>query len=476
MSTDPLPQRARADQRQGFRRTSQRLIVALVVIAASLGAANAAQGPRLSSVEVNPNALTTRDGQRLLLHLDQPLADVLPDHVTITPAVENTVTVDQNTVTVQFATMLHYNTEYTVTVDVQSSSTGLSGRIEHRFSTSDVDVYSLRRDTRVDANGRDAPDQILRNSLSGKVPEKTVFESPRIQGYVSLQEQLAVVTLDSSNQPSLLVTSPTDGTPIPIDTAGAETIGELQAADTGDTFGYVLDDGYSAPIVFRNRLYLYDLTSGKGVPVVVTGFGDEPLNVMDWRFVPGTTAIVAQAEDQQLYFIDVLSGAEPIPLGGHAEMRGFIPGTVRLVVADPLSGSIIDLANGATTTLVLPEPLTSPDLYPGKLELLSDDSYVLLNTKIDSENQISSTLVRTDTAGSKELFQTVAAGSQIRNFCLSPNGEYLAVEVISGEGVADNYPSVFGYSATSIFFVRVEDGTSNRGVSGFLPHWCSSSP
>jgi hypothetical protein len=241
-------------------------------------------------------------------------------------------------------------------------------------------------------------------------------------------------------------------------------------------FGYVLDDGYGAPIDLRNRLYLYDLASGKGVPVVVTGFGDEPLPVMDWTFVPGTTAIVAQAQDQQLYFIDVLSGAEPIPLGGHVEMRGFIPGTVRLVVADPLSGSIIDLADGATTTLSLPEPATSPDLFPGKLVLLSDDSYVLLNTKIENDEQISSTLVRTDTAGSRELFQTGATGSQIRNFCLSPNGEYLAVEVVSGEGVADNYPSVIGYSATSIFFVRVEDGTSNRGVSGFLPHWCSSRP
>jgi hypothetical protein len=84
-------------------------------------------------------------------------------------------------------------------------------------------------------------------------------------------------------------------------------------------------------------------------------------------------------------------------------------------------------------------------------------------------------LVLTDPDGSRELFRTSSAGSRVRNFCLSPNGEFLAVEVISGEGIPDDYPAESGFSATSIYFVRVDDGTSNRGVNGFLPNWCSSS-
>jgi hypothetical protein len=207
----------------------------------------------------------------------------------------------------------------------------------------------------------------------------------------------------------------------------------------------------------------------------VTGFAQKPLSVIDWMFVPGTTSIVVQDEDLQLYLIDGLEGGDPTPLGWHAEMRGFIPGTLKLVVADPQSGSIIDLSAGTTTALSLPEPQMMPDYYPGKLVLLTDDSYVLLNSTYAPGASSTSVLVLTDSEGSRELFRTTTAGSGVRDFCLSPNGEFLAVEVVSGEGIADNYPGELGYSATSIYFVRIDDGTSNRGVNGFLPNWCGSS-
>ena len=207
----------------------------------------------------------------------------------------------------------------------------------------------------------------------------------------------------------------------------------------------------------------------------MTGFAQKPLAVMDWMFVPGTTSVVVQDEDLQLYLIDGLEGGDPTPLGGHAEMRGFIPGTLKLVVADPESGSVIDLSAGTTTTLNLPVPEGVPDYYPGKLELLSADSFVLLNSTYAPGAPSASVLVLTDPDGSRELFRTTSAGSRVRNFCLSPNGEFLAVEVISGEGVPDDYPADSGFSATSIYFVRVDDGTSNRGVNGFLPNWCGSS-
>jgi hypothetical protein len=172
--------------------------------------------------------------------------------------------------------------------------------------------------------------------------------------------------------------------------------------------------------------------------------------------------------------IDGIKGGDPTPLGWHAEMRGFIPGTLKLVVADPESGSILDLSAGTTTALNLPLPQIMPDYYPGKLELLAADSYVLLNSTYTTGASSASVLVLTDSEESRELFRTTTAGSRVRNFCLSPNGEFLAVEVISGEGVPDDYPVEPGYSATSIYFVRVDDGTSNRGVNGFLPNWCSS--
>jgi hypothetical protein len=478
MSTEPIdliPVGARKEQHKAFRRVSTALIVSLAVMAGVLGFTNAIQAPRLSSAEINTQALTTRDGQRIVLNINQPLSDSRPVRMSISPDVPTEFTVDENTVTIRFAEMLDYNTEYTITVEAESAATGITGHIVHSFVTADVDVYSLLRDTREDESGQDMPDKIMRNKLSGDAAQVVAFESPRIQGYVVVRDRLGVITLDPNNTPTVSLISPSNGTETPIDTAGATGIDKLQAADTGDLIGYILDEESDDPNGLRSVLYLYDLAADSGVPTPVNGFDGKPLPVMDWMFVPGTTSVVAQAQDQQLYVIDPLKGNDPIPLGWHDEIRGFIPGTVKLVVANPQSGAIIDLAAGTTTTLALPEPQIPAGFYPGALELLAEDRYVLLNANFSSNEPGSSRLVLTDSAGSKEIFRTNAAGSRIRNFCLSPNGEYLAVEVISAEGVADSYPNELGYSATSIYFVRLEDATSNRGVNGFLPNWCRSS-
>lgn len=475
MSTESLPTRARADQRKAFHRVNIGLIVSLAVIAGGLGFANALQAPRLNSAEINTQALTTRDGQRVVLNINQPLSDSSTVRVSVSPDSLTEVAVDENAVTIRFPEMLDYNTNYTITVEAKSAATGIVGLIDYTFVTADVDVYSLLRDTRVDEGGQDMPDKILRNKLSGSTEQVVTFDAPRIQGYVVLRDRLAVITLDPNDQPSLVIASPSDGTETPIDTTGARAIDKLHAADTGDLIGYILDDVSGDTSGLRSVLFLYDLTSDSGVPTPVTGFDGTPLPVMDWMFVPGTTSVVVQGADQQLFLIDTLAGSDPTPLGWHDEMRGFIPGTVKLVVADPLSGSIIDLAAGTTTILDLPEPQIDPGFYPGTLALLAADRYVLLNATFATEEPGSSRLVLTDPAGSREVFRTNSVGSRIRNFCVSPNGEFVAAEVISGEGIPDQYPNELGYSATSIYFVRLDDATSNRGVNGFLPNWCRSS-
>ncbi len=449
--------------------------MSLAVVAGGLGLANAGQSPRLSSTEINTQALTTRAGQRVVLNINQPLSDSSPVLVSVSPDALTEVAVDENSVTIRFPEMLDYNTQYTITIEAESAATGIAGRIVYTFVTADVDVYSLLRDTREDKAGQDMPDKILKNKLSGNTEQEVAFEAPRIQGYVVLRDRLGVITLDSSDQPSLIIASPSDGIETPVDTTGARAIDKLQAADTGDLIGYIFEDVSGDANGLRSVLFLYDLTSDSGVPTPVTGFDGKPLPVMDWMFVPGTTSVVVQGADQQLFLIDPLAGGDLTPLGWHDEMRGFIPGTVKLVVADPLSGSIIDLAAGTTTILKLPEPQIDPGFYPGSLALLADDRYVLLSVTYATEESGSSRLVRTDPDGSSEVFRTNSVGSRIRNFCVSPNGEFLAVEVISGEGVPDNYPNELGYSATSIYFVRLDDATSNRGVNGFLPNWCRSS-
>jgi hypothetical protein len=481
MSTDSQPEslRAAARQKLRFSRLTVGLILVLALVATGLGVINAVQGPRLSFGEVNPQALITRTAQRLILHANQPLAAVSADKLTISPTATVEVSTDDNAVTLQFANSLNYHTEYSVSVDVRSASTGIEGKLEFSFITPDIDVYSLLRDTGNSESGKDNPDQVLRHSLAGANSNSVVFEAPKIQEYARLIDRVAVVTLDEENAPSLVLTQPSQLPTTVVDTADASVIRQLRSDDSGTIFGYVLGGGLGTAEGPSRRLFLYDLTNGTGLPEEITGFGGRPLTVMNWMFVPGTTSIVVQADDQQLYLIEAAAREAPTPLGQHMEMRGFIPDTLQLVVADPLSGSLIDLASGTTTVLDLPEPELLPDRYPGKLVLLDESRFIELFALIGTDTtggQGGSELVMNGKNGTTTLFSTTLTGGTIRNYCLSPNGEYLAVEVTSVEGRPDYYPSVNSFSASTVVFVRLGDGASNRSVNGFMPDWCRVEP
>jgi len=462
-----------------FRRLSLSLTLVLALVATGLGAINAVQGPRLSSAEVNPQALITRPNQQIILHTNQPITELTADLVSVSPAADWEVSVDQNSILLRFGDALNYATDYTVTIDAQSSSTGIGGFIEFTFTTPDIDVYSLLRDTEEDSAGNDQPDRVVRHRLVGDLSNEVVFEAPRIQEYVTLGDLLAAITLDPSGSPALVIASP-DAQQIAVDTTDARTIRELHAAPSGLLFGYVVDAVVSADAPSQNTLFLYELIDGSGVPRPVRGFGGEPLNVMDWMFVPGTTSVIVQGTDQQLYLIDTTTGAEPKPLGQHTELRGFIPGTLQLVVADPLSGSLIDLEAGTTTTLSLPAPEILPDLYPGKLLLLGENRFLELFTAISYTPSATSSAVLkpgsvlflTDSGNSREIFSTATGAGRIRDFCVSPQGEYAAVEVAAEAGRPDGYPEHPGYTASTIHFVRLSDGSSTRSVNGFMPDWC----
>ncbi|MFT4030380.1 MAG: hypothetical protein QM675_10940, partial [Protaetiibacter sp.] len=56
--------------------------------------------------------------------------------------------------------------------------------------------------------------------------------------------------------------------------------------------------------------------------------------------------------------------------------------------------------------------------------------------------------------------------------CLSPNGQYLAVEVVPGGATPDDYPNAPGWSGTTIYYVDAETGAFSRGVTGMSADWC----
>jgi hypothetical protein len=467
----PTPADARAAfreraARRRFQRSWLTVVAVLAVAAAGLGLASVAQGPRLSSAAFNVGAAVERAGQRLVLKADQPLAPVEARDVTIDPAAPIELTADGAQLTVRFTGMLRYATEYRITVRVRSAATGAEGRLEYRFATPDVDTFSLVRHD----PGTDGTDRVVRHSLSGDTADVTVLEAPHVQEYAPIGETIAAVVLDDRDAPSLVLVTP-DGMTTPVSVPSARGIRGLRVATSGDLLGYIVE---GEGVTGATTLYLLDLSDGSWVPIEVRGPGDTALTPLDWTFVPGTTSLVMQAADQQLYLVDPVAGTEATPLGQHTELRGFLPGTLRLVVADPDGGAIVDLTDGTTTALELPLAEAPPGLYPGAFVLTSPASYVeLYNDPMGyADVGARSILYAVDADGTRELFRPATATSRIGAVCLSPNGQYLAVEVVPGGATPDNYPNAPGWSGTTIYYVDAASGATSRGVTGMAADWC----
>lgn len=477
MSTEPAaparatPATARAAfrdraARRRFQRSWLAVVVGLTVASAGLGVASVAQGPRLSSVAFNVDAAIERPGQRLVLHADQPLAPLEAETVVVEPAAPVELAADGAQITVRFTGLLRYATEYRVTVPVRSAATGAESRLEHRFTTADVDTFSL---VRRDPDDADGTDRVVRHTLSGATADATVLEAPLIQEYVPVGEAIAAV-LGERDAPQLVLATP-DGTTARVSVPSARGIRALHVATSRDLIGYIVE---GEGVTGATTLYLLDLAEASWVPLEVRGPGDTGLTPLDWVFVPGTTSVVVQAIDRQLYLVDPVAGTEATPLGQHTELRDFLPGALQLVVADPDGGSIIDLAEGTTTPLDVPLADVPPGLYPDDFVLTSLASYVELYNDPMGHADVGarSILYAVDDDGTRELFRPATATSRLGAVCLSPNGQYLAVEVVPGGATPDNYPYAPGWSGSTIYYVDAASGATSRGVTGMAADWC----
>ena len=70
-----------------FRLTAAVTIGVLLLAAVGLTVANTVQGPQLLDAQINPAAAVEAAGERLVLRVDQTVATVTPDQVSVKPIV-----------------------------------------------------------------------------------------------------------------------------------------------------------------------------------------------------------------------------------------------------------------------------------------------------------------------------------------------------------------------------------------------------
>lgn len=476
MSTDaPSTDESGASRTNPFLRRLAGSIAVLALAAGGFAFANIAQGPRLNDAQLNAERTTVLAGQKLTLEVNQPVASIDEAGIEVEPDAAVTAEIDERTITLTFDAALAYSTDYTVRVPgVVGAVQPTPSTLEYEFTTPGVDVYTL---TRRSAQGES--DVVQRKPLDGGDPE-TVFEAPRIQEFAHHGDLLLAVTIEEDGSNLLFVTDARDGEPQQFGIPRGASIRDLAVSTTNPLAALVL----SSPEIdgvreFDNELIVIDLSPNGAMDLLpVLGLDGEKSNVSSWMFVPGTTSLVAQDFEQSVFMVDVITQQPASPLGVHTELRGFVPGTSQLIVADPDRGARIDLADGTTTTLELASADIAENVYPGPITMLDHDSTYLISLvalAVEGDRNVrTSMLAEVGADGElREVYAPASETSIIREYCVSPNGQYVAVAASAESGRPDGYSDNPGFTETMTSVVEIASGRTVLTMTGGFSDWCA---
>ena len=435
-------------------------IGALLLAAAGLTVANAVQGPRLLDAQINPAAAVDGAGARLVLRIDQTIAHLTPDQVSVTPSVPVETKSDGAALILRFGDSLRYATTYQILAKVRSATTGASSTLKYSFGTPEGAFYALQHPTsKADGN---APTQIVR-SFVGSTEQQVVRKQPHIEQYAVADPAIAVVTSDTDGA-GVLTVGPIDGSEPSQTLAENSEISQLKSSGPSGLFGFVVTPLSDSDQAGDGQFNLYDPVARK--LITVSGLDGKPLYPLDWAFVPGTTSIVAQTDDASLYLIDAVNGTPPRPLGGHSRMYGFVPGSPTLIVEDSGDYKAIDLARGNTSTLPaleVPDSAAIQQLVP----LAAERGYVGWVATQDGASLI---LVMSDGHSRQIYAEDPDPTGGIQSICLSPNGQYVAVARIPRDAATN--PDSSGFANTTEL-VDTTTGRTDQEVAGSNINWCN---
>ncbi|MFT4052725.1 MAG: hypothetical protein QM677_10835 [Microbacterium sp.] len=469
MSTEVRTRRARAR-----RRRSRAFIGAFAIVVALLGAiglagaaVTTAQGPRVTSVSVDPDAAVSASGSRIIFTTTQSLAEVTADQVTVTPSTPFTVDTSGRSVGVRFTLPLWDDTEYTVTITgVTGVGGGTASTIEKSFLTPQLELFLLQRS--------DDGDTVVRTDLTGDeaVP---VFTDPQIEDFRQTSSHLVISTLDDDGNSHLIVTDLDGGNQRELPLPGDGTVTNLQSADRGNLIGYTFTDAdVGASGALESMLFTASLADAQkdDAPTEITREGGES-RAVDWRFVPGTDSILMLTFDGALTLVSP-SGGDPVALGNALAIDGIARGSTTAVIERAEGPVAIDLSTAEESAL----PATDASLgQVGGVTPLADGTTLRVLAVLDGFTVQSTTVHVVDAqASARAVFQVDPTDILIQT-CVSPSGRYAAF-LIAPDAVDNPYD---GHllpmpETTQTHVVSLADGEEVVTLDGFDISWCQTPP
>ena len=478
-----------------FRRAFWLLSGGLVVACLVLVTVNLFSGPRLISVDVDNTAVVSEANQRLVLATNHQLAAVTRDQVSIVPAADFQLLTRGDSVVISFPQPLAYNTDYAVFVrGVTGVGADRQSVLSADFSTAEPLLYYLNRaapSTGVEARGAD---RILRTTV-GSTETAVAFASENIQEFVRMGSELAVVTASpnrasadqrGADQASALYRVAADGTAELLNLPGVGLVHDLRAAPGQSLLGFRFTSAADAPGPrYENVLFVLDLRTN--VSATVLDQNGAPLSVTTWGFLAGRSDIVAQQYDSTLLLINPLnrSGGNPletepeldssVALGQFANLTAFAPDGVRIIAADRDGQYVLDLSQG-TESAIVPQSVHGTTPSTAGLRFLAgrEGGYVQRVADVDpSTGSVREHLSLVQGGETHTIYAPVSASETIVGFEISPNDQYLAVQIVPNRNseLSDGYPVNAQATDATTLFVNLTTGSVQRSVLGFDATW-----
>ncbi|MGV8912862.1 MAG: hypothetical protein ACOH14_09645 [Rhodoglobus sp.] len=449
---------------RSFRVVFAGTVAVLVVLCGLFLALGYLQGPKLSSAQLDTDAIIKSSDQTLRLFFNQSIATVEPGAVSVEPAADVSVTSEADVVAVKFAEPLGYNTEYTVTVrDVVSPSGGSAATITHTFTTGEPDVYYLDRGVPADA--------IVRTGLGG-TERVVLFEGEGIQEFVPVADLLAVTTASADRTGTLQLVDPQTGVAERLLLPEVGEVADLDSSSTGSRLGFTISSDDPGPIpTISHTLYTIDVDRGRDV-VAVLGIDGEPMRVLGWQFIPGTANIVALTTESTVVRVDSTTGAV-VPLGQYFEFDRVSADGSHVVVVDPRGSAAVSLVDG-TERRLSPSRIDGQQPFLGQADADAEGALVAKMVLVgEAGNTFSSVLAYDDGDVSRILYQTAGDKGAILDFRVSPNGQLVAIEVQPNVSVLDSDEYVMSARPESVttYVVDTATGAVSRSVEGFGAVW-----
>lgn len=450
-----------------FERTFWMLAASLAAIAAVFLLVGSLQGPKLSSALVDPLRVTEQAGQQLRLFANQPLGEVSPDQVTVTPSAEVSVTVDGDLLVVQFEQRLRFGTEYLVEVrDVSAPSRDATSTFTHRFTTAQGGVVYLDRG--------DDVDEVLRAPLDGEGRGEVVLAAPGIQ-HIAPIENVVVVARDGNDGTSVLESVAADGGVQSLTLPDGVRVDELIVPSSGTLLAMVITtaEPESSESPLEGALAVVDL-AGQGIVSIVPGLDGNPIRALEAAFLPDATTLIVHAFDQSLLRVELTDPPLALPVGQIPEMYALSTDGSRVTGSDAFGGVVVDLATGDESRLD-PSLVEGELAFGGQAILTSTDLRVQKVAVADvATGAVRVMLVADDGTGvARVLLRTVDDRGSIGDFTISPNDQYVAVEVTPSvaDAVADGRPVNGRATSVTTVIIDIESGAVVRTLEGFSPIW-----